>query len=79
MEATNPGIQEIAFYYPGAYWASASWIKNLLLFFDGIGLLVPTYMKDRIEKIEPEMVGPFDGSETDSHHRAGNRCRQSSH
>jgi len=26
-------------------WSSAAWIKNLLLFFDGVGLLVPAYMK----------------------------------
>jgi len=41
--------REIAFYYPGPMWSSAAWIKNLLLFFDGVGLLVPAYMKDRPE------------------------------
>lgn len=37
-------------------WSSAAWIKNLLLFFDGIGLLVPTYMKDRLEGLDPSIV-----------------------
>lgn len=31
---------EVAFYYPGHLWHSGEWIKNLLLFFDGVGLLV---------------------------------------
>ena len=38
--------QDVAFYYPGQYWANADWIKNLVLFFDGIAMLVPEYMSD---------------------------------
>ena len=37
---------DVAFYYPGQYWLSADWIKNLILFFDGIAMLVPEYMED---------------------------------
>lgn len=37
---------EVAFYYPGQYWINADWIKNLVLFFDGIGMLIPEYMED---------------------------------
>ena len=37
---------EVAFYYPGQYWINADWIKNLILFFDGVGMLIPEYMED---------------------------------
>ena len=37
---------DIAFYYPGQYWLDTDWAKNLVLFFDGIGKLIPTYMPD---------------------------------
>ena len=37
---------EIAFYYPGQYLSDPDWAKNLILFFDGIGMLIPNYMKD---------------------------------
>jgi hypothetical protein len=33
-----------------------NWIKNLILFFDGIGLLVPEYMRGRIERNDPAIV-----------------------
>jgi len=48
--------KDVAFYYPGPFWYSAAWVKNLLLFFDGIALLVPTYMKNRPSVLEPEMA-----------------------
>ena len=38
--------RDIAFYYPGQYWLNADWAKNLVLFFDGIGMLIPSYMPD---------------------------------
>ena len=37
---------DVAFYYPGQYWRDADWIKNLILFFDGIAMLIPEYMSD---------------------------------
>ena len=37
---------DIAFYYPGPYWQNTDWIKNLVLFFDGIAMLIPEYMED---------------------------------
>ena len=37
---------DFGFYYPGQYWRSADWIKNLVLFFDGIAMLIPEYMED---------------------------------
>ncbi len=38
--------RDVAFYYPGPYWADADWIKNLILFFDGVAMLIPEYMSD---------------------------------
>ena len=38
---------DVAFYYPGQYWLDADWIKNIVLFFDGIGMLIPSYMPDQ--------------------------------
>lgn len=50
--------REIAFYYPNPVWAYGDWIKNLVLFFDGIALLVPDYMRDRPEQVDgPVVVG----------------------
>lgn len=40
-------LPEVAFYYPGTRWRNADYIKNLLLFFDGVALLVPDYMVGR--------------------------------
>ena len=41
---------EIAFYYPGQYLSDPDWAKNLILFFDGIGMLIPNYMKDHYSR-----------------------------
>lgn len=51
--------QEIAFYYPGHLWGEPEWIKSLLLFFDGIGLLVPEYKQHEPEMIDPVLAGPL--------------------
>src|SRR6266550_933616 len=48
--------KELAFYYPNPIWTNGDWIKNLILFFDGIALLVPRYMKGRIEEVDPAIV-----------------------
>ena len=55
---TTETKREIAFYYPNPVWTYGDWIKNLVLFFDGIALLVPDYMRDRPEQIDrPIVVG----------------------
>ncbi len=54
----TPGPPEIAFYYPGPIWYSSDWAKSLLLFFDGVALRVPAYMKERPEQIDPIMASP---------------------
>jgi len=33
--------KEIAFYYPGPMWHRDDWIKTMILFIDGIGILLP--------------------------------------
>lgn len=38
-------------------WSYGDWIKNLILFFDGIALLVPAYMKERPEELDEPIVG----------------------
>lgn len=40
-------------------WHSGDVLKNLLLFFDGIALLVPNYMRNKPEERDPVMVGPL--------------------
>jgi hypothetical protein len=52
-------MPDIAFYYPGPMWHSPDRLKSLLLFFDGVALLVPRYMKDRPEKNDPIMATPL--------------------
>ena len=47
---------DIAFYYPNSIWMNGDWLKNLVLFFDGIGLLVPDYMENRLERFDPAIV-----------------------
>ena len=50
--------RELAFYYPNPMWTCGDWIKNLVLFFDGVALLVPDYMKDCPEELDrPIVVG----------------------
>ena len=39
-------LPEVAFYYPNQYLFDLDWAKNLILFFDGIGMLIPNYMED---------------------------------
>ena len=48
--------RELAFYYPNPVWYSPDWVKNLILFFDGIALLVPKYMKQRPDEVDPAIV-----------------------
>ncbi len=52
-------LSEIGFYYPGHVWQRGDWIKTLLLFFDGIGLLVPEYKQEEPERFDPVIAGPL--------------------
>lgn len=40
-------LPEWAFYYPNPVWSQSDWLKNLILFFDGIALLAPEYARDQ--------------------------------
>lgn len=53
---SNEETRELAFYYPNPIWTYGDWIKSLVLFFDGIALLVPEYMKERPEEIDKPIV-----------------------
>jgi len=54
MSGEDDTVPEVAFYYPGHLWRNPEWMKTLLLFFDGIGLLIPEY-----RLIEPELRDPI--------------------
>lgn len=55
----NESLREIAFYYPGHLWQHTDWIKTLLLFFDGVGLLVPEYKQGEPEELDPVLAAPL--------------------
>jgi hypothetical protein len=57
MPDTRSQASDVAFYYPGHLWHHIDWIKTLLLFFDGIGLLVPEYKKGEPERVDPVLAG----------------------
>jgi hypothetical protein len=59
MATERSTIPDVAFYYPGPVWYSGDAIKNLLLFFDGIGLLVPHYLLDKPERMDPALALPL--------------------
>jgi hypothetical protein len=50
---------EFAYYYPEPYWlaSESSWIKSLLLFFDGVAILLPNYMSGRELVADPVLAG----------------------
>ncbi len=59
MADNSESIRDVAFYYPGHLWHHTDWIKTLLLFFDGVGLLVPEYKKGEPEELDPVLAGPL--------------------
>jgi hypothetical protein len=52
--------REFAFYYPNPMWADGDLIKSLLLFFDGVALLVPAYMTDLPRRLDPAIAGAME-------------------
>jgi hypothetical protein len=52
-------LQEVAFYYPGHLWRNSEWIKTLLLFFDGVSLLIPEYKQGEPEIADPVLAAPL--------------------
>lgn len=56
-----PMRPELAYYYPEPYWVAheSSWIKSLLLFFDGVAILLPNYMTGRELVADPSLAEPL--------------------
>lgn len=52
-------MKDLAFYYPGHIWHDTDQIKSMLLFFDGIGFLIPEYKKGEPERLDPVLAGPL--------------------
>lgn len=52
-------MKQIAFYYPGHVWFDIDSIKSMLLFFDGIGFLIPEYKLGEPEQRDPILAGPL--------------------
>jgi hypothetical protein len=42
--SSEAALPEIGFYYPDQFWYSGDRIKNLILFFDGVGLPVKRWL-----------------------------------
>lgn len=60
--ADSLNLPEFAYYYPDTYWreqAASSFIKTILLFFDGIATLVPQHAQERAIDADPTLVGPL--------------------
>jgi hypothetical protein len=57
----NQESSEFAYYYPEPYWRmkEGDALKNLLLFFDGITILLPRYMAGRESVADPVLAGPL--------------------
>jgi len=55
----NERIADLAYYYPQPYWGvrEADDMKNLLLFLDGIAILLPRYMAGRETAADPVVAG----------------------
>jgi len=52
-------MSDIAFYYPGHIWYDTDRIKSMLLFYDGIGLLIPEYKQGEPEALDPVLAAPL--------------------
>lgn len=59
--AQSTELSQLAYYYPEPYWAvgEGAWIKSLLLFFDGMAILLPEYMSGRQVDADPSLAGPL--------------------
>src|SRR5260370_212558 len=54
-------LTDLAYYYPQPYWRAgdADPLNNLLLFFDGIAILLARYMAGRETAADPFFAGPL--------------------
>jgi hypothetical protein len=51
---------ELAYLYPEPLWRSGEWVKNVLLLFDGVTLLVPDYMREAPARVDVEIGQPLE-------------------
>ena len=49
-------LPEWAFYYPNPVWSQSNWLKNLLLFFDGVVMLAPEFARERPFEADSEIA-----------------------
>jgi hypothetical protein len=61
MDSDGP-VPETAYYYPEPYWLAqeGSWIKSLLLFFDEVAILLPSYMRGENVVADPTLAEPLE-------------------
>jgi hypothetical protein len=55
VEPAGPN-RELAYYYPDPMWRSGDWVKNLVLFFDGVAILLPRYLRDKPGRVDPAIT-----------------------
>jgi hypothetical protein len=62
LVVTPDATPETAYYYPEPYWLAREdgWIKNVLLFFDEVAILLPHYMRGRHLIADPTLAGPLE-------------------
>ena len=53
---------DVAYYYPAPYWGrgEGGWVKSLLLFFDKVSILLPSYMYGRHHVADPTLAQPLE-------------------
>jgi hypothetical protein len=62
MGSTGSIRNEVAYYYPEPYWRDddGDWLKTLLLFFDGVSILLPKYMENIHRIVDENLAGPLE-------------------
>ena len=62
MQADPVKLEEVAYYYPEPYWSGreGTWVKTLLLFFDSVAILLPSYMYGRQSTADPTLALPLE-------------------
>ena len=53
---------DVAYYYPAPYWGmdEGGWVKSLLLFFDKVSILLPSYMYGQHHAADPVLAEPLE-------------------
>lgn len=59
VEKEAERVSEFAYYYPHPMWQRGDWIKSLLLFFDGVAVLLPSSGRDKPIERDPSIALPL--------------------